>query len=145
MQKKTSGPEQPLYDELSLYTLEKADPEFIHQLIVDAFTAQNAGEQTKPIAITFALIGLYLVVEKGYTGKAVQNVHVRLARTGAEWPSFSLPSERGSIRVIDVLATPACLARDEMIRSWCQSVWDAWKGTSRDQVMVILREKAGID
>ena len=49
-----------LYHELSAYTLSHPDPSFIHQYVVDAFAAQTADENTKPIALTFALVGLYL-------------------------------------------------------------------------------------
>jgi hypothetical protein len=53
------------YNELSYYTLGHPDKKyFIHQHLVDAYTAQKADENTKPIAITFDLVGLYLYVEK---------------------------------------------------------------------------------
>ena len=68
-----------LYNQLALYTLAHPDPRFIHQLVVDAYTAQNADDNTKPIALVFALIGLYLHIEKGYTGKQVQRAHMQLA------------------------------------------------------------------
>jgi Family of unknown function (DUF5946) len=58
-----------LYHELSCYTLAHRDPSFIHQYIVDAYTAQHANETTKPIAVVFALIGLYLHIEKNFTGR----------------------------------------------------------------------------
>lgn len=57
--------EQEHYNELAFYSLAHSDPGFIHQNIVDAFAAQTATEQDKPIKITFALLGLYLCVEKG--------------------------------------------------------------------------------
>jgi hypothetical protein len=65
-----------LYHELSCYTLAHPDPSFIHQHIVDAYTAQHARETTKPIALVFALIGLYLHVEKNFTGRQVQRFHM---------------------------------------------------------------------
>jgi hypothetical protein len=52
-----------LFHELSFYTLSHGDPAFIHQNSVDAYTAQHADETTKPIAVVFALIGLYLHLE----------------------------------------------------------------------------------
>jgi hypothetical protein len=58
-----------LYDQLSLYTLSHADPSFIHQHVVDAFAAQHADDRTKPITLTFALVGLYLHAERGFSGK----------------------------------------------------------------------------
>jgi hypothetical protein len=68
-----------LYSELAYYTLAHSDPAFIHQYVVDAYTAQTADESSKPISVVFALIGLYLHVEKGYNGKQVQHAHTRLA------------------------------------------------------------------
>jgi hypothetical protein len=64
--------EQDAYDQVRYYTLSLGDPAFIHQHVVDAFIAQHADENTKPIAITFALVGLYLHVEKGFSGQQVQ-------------------------------------------------------------------------
>src|SRR5436305_5181630 len=96
---------QDAYNELAYYTLSHHNPEFIHQNLVDAYTAQNAHEKTKPIAIAFALIGLYLHVEKGFTGRQVQLAHMQLANQQKSWPAFDLPETRGSITVFDVLAT----------------------------------------
>jgi len=95
-----------------------------------------ADENTKPIKITFALIGLYLHVEKQFTGKQVQQVHMALARRKHPWPSFALPADRGKISVADVLAAGD---RDNTIHAWCSSVWDAYQG-SRQQVIDLLRQ-----
>jgi hypothetical protein len=70
-----SNLEQEKYYELSYYTLAHDDPRFIHQHIVDAFAAQTANQDTNPIKVAFALIGLYLYLEKDYTGKEVQLAH----------------------------------------------------------------------
>ncbi|HEX8993634.1 MAG TPA: DUF5946 family protein [Candidatus Paceibacterota bacterium] len=117
---------QEAYNELSLYTLARKDASFIHQHIVDAFTAQNADEHTKPIALTFALVGLYLYIEKGYTGKEVQRAHMELAEKRREWPRFALPDSRGEIAVFDVLDAAPGDERDRMIDAWCRSVWAAY-------------------
>jgi uncharacterized protein DUF5946 len=127
------------YHELSYYTLAHPDPSFIHQHIVDAYTAQCADEDTRPIAVAFALIGLQLYVEQSCSGKEVQRVHMKLARRRRAWPKFNLPRQRGTITVSDVLAAPAGDERDEMIRRWCVSVWDAW-ADSHAQVRVLLQE-----
>ena len=84
-----------LYNQLAFYTLAHPDPSFIHQLVVDAYTAQNADDSTKPIALDFALIGLYLHIEKGYTGKQVQRAHMQLANRTKTWPKLTLPTNRG--------------------------------------------------
>src|SRR5262249_50414598 len=64
--------DQEAYYELAGYTLVHPDPAFIHQYIVDAYAAQHADAHCKPISISFALAGLYLHLERGYSGKAVQ-------------------------------------------------------------------------
>src|SRR5215510_16109212 len=110
--------EREEYYELSYYTLAHRDPSFIHQHIVDAFTAQTVNKNTKPIAIYFALIGLYLSVEKGYTGREVQLAHMELAKRKRDWPTFDLPERRGDIRIADVLRKPEGEERDAMIRAW---------------------------
>lgn len=118
--------QQDLYNELSYYTLEHHNPNFVHQHIVDAFTAQNADKNTKNIAITFALVGLYLFLEKNFTGKEVQKIHMKMAKKKRKWPKFELPEKRGEITVSDVLKTNSGKFRDEMIKKWCASVWETF-------------------
>ena len=126
------------YYMLTYYTLAHPDPSFVHQHVVDAFTAQTAGAETKPIAVAFALFGLYLFIERGTSGRDVQRVHMLLARRRHIWPSFRLPACRGTITVADVLAAPPGALRDDLIRQWCVSVWEAWN-ESHEQVREFLR------
>jgi hypothetical protein len=130
--------EEELFHELSFYTLAHPDPAFIHQHIVDAYAAQRADQSTKPIKVAFALIGLYLHLEAGYSGKAVQQAHMRLAKQRKQWPAFPLPDARGAVTVATVVATPAGPERDQAIERWCRSVWEAWSG-SREQVRELLQ------
>ena len=129
--------DQDLYNQLSYYTLAHPDASFIHQHIVDAFTAQTADVHTKPIAITFALAGLYLNIERKFSGKQVQKMHMNMARRRKTWPIFQLPENRGSITVSDVLATLPGKERDNMIHQWCQSVWDSFK-ESRGEIKAFV-------
>ena len=115
------------YDELQAYTLAHDNPAFIHQHVVDAGAAQQADERTKPIGLTFALVGLCLHVEEGWTGRQVQQAHQHLARRKQVWPSFALPKFRGSVTAADVMAAPAGLERDRAIDAWCASVWEAYR------------------
>ena len=128
-------------DKLFLYTLAhfETDPTFIHQYAVDAWTAQNADEDTKGITICFALIGLYLYLEKGYTGKQVQDAHVKLTKQGKTWPTLQRPEDRGDITVFDVLNTPPGPTRDQKIKAWCQSVWDAYASV-QNQVKFLMTD-----
>jgi hypothetical protein len=120
--------DQELWDQVAFYTLEHArtDLSFIHQYVVDAYAAQHPAETTKNIRTAFALIGLYLHVEKGYTGKQVQLAHMQMAKTRNQWPSFIPPTKLGDITVADVLNTRLGTERDAMIEKWCASVWEAW-------------------
>jgi hypothetical protein len=127
------------YDELRYYTLAHRDPSFIHQHVVDAFTAQHADAHTKPIALTFSLVGLCLSVERQFSGRRVQRVHMLMARHKRSWPAFVLPVKRGSVTVLDVVAAPEGLERDQAIHAWCASVWGAFH-LSHQTVIDLLRQ-----
>jgi hypothetical protein len=127
------------YDELAAYTLAHGDPAFIHQHVVDAFGAQHATEDSKTIGVAFALIGLYLHLERGRSGREVQLAHMRLGRRRRQWPTFDLPPMRGEITIHDVVAVAPGPARDRVIDDWCASVWQAWSG-SHERVVALLGE-----
>ncbi|HKN67515.1 MAG TPA: DUF5946 family protein, partial [Gemmatimonadaceae bacterium] len=99
MQSRTlgSGAERDAYDELCAYTLTHGDVTFIHQHVVDAWAAQHATPESKPIGVTFALAGLYLHVERQLTGRQVQLAHMRMAKQKRDWPAFILPESRGTM------------------------------------------------
>jgi hypothetical protein len=136
--------DQDLYNELAFYTLAHRDPSFIHQHIVDAYAAQHADETSKPIHIVFALVGLYLHVEKNFTGKQVQRAHMQLARHRRQWTPPPMPKERGAVTIADVLATAPGHQRDAMIHRWCESAWEAWQ-ESRNQIVDLVRNELGIN
>jgi len=131
------------YEALQCYTLEHGGREFIHQHVVDAWAAQHADETTKPIGLAFALIGLHLRVESGYSGRRVQLVHMQLGRRKRAWPAFSLPPDRGSVTACHVMAAPAGAERDAAIDRWCASVWQAFVASHR--AVAGLLEECGID
>ena len=133
---------QHAYEELQCYTLVHGHPDFIHQHVVDAWAAQQADERTKPIALTFALVGLYLHVERGFSGRQVQRAHQQLARRKQQWPTFALPKCRGSVSAEEVMAAPAGPERDRAIDDWCASVWETYR--EHRQVVANLLESNGI-
>lgn len=122
-----SSSEAEAYSELQGYTLLLRDPAFVHQHVVDTWMAQHADETTKPIGLAFALIGLYLHLEKGFSGRRVQLAHMALARPKRAWPRFALPSNRGSMTAADVLAAPAGEDRIRAIDAWASSAWNAFR------------------
>jgi len=131
--------EREIYDELCFYTLAHGGPEFIHQHVVDAWAVQYADERTKPIGLTFGLVGLYLHLEKGFTGRQVQLAHMKLGKRKHVWPTFVLPDGRGSVTAADVMAVPAGVERDRAIDAWCASVWEAFQ-SNRETVATLLAE-----
>jgi hypothetical protein len=133
-----------LYNELAFYTLAHQDPAFIHQQVVDAYTAQNADDATKPMALVFALVGLYLHLEKGYTGRMIQRAHMQLANRSKTWPRLPIPPGRGEVQIEHVLAAEPGPARDAMIRCWCDSVWQSWL-SSHSAIVDIAQKYLGIN
>lgn len=114
------------YHELSIYTLQLRDPEFTHQLIVDAYAAQHSSRQMPHITVTFALIGLYLVCNHGYTGKQAQRAHMILAHKTKSWPQFLPDDRKAELTVVDVIDCSDNMKK-EMIMKWAKAVWDSWK------------------
>lgn len=140
MSKNGSRSKLEMFHELSCYTASLRDPEFIHQYAVDAFTLETVDEEDKTIKVAFALIGLYLHIEKNFTGKEVQNVHVVLGKRGKKWPKFVLPVKRGNISVKNVMACPEGFKRNTAIEEWCLSVWSAYSHCHED-VKKLVREE----
>ena len=134
--------EQQAYQQLQAYTLARGDATFIHQHVVDAWAAQHATAETKPIGLTFALVGLYLHLDRGFTGREVQRVHMLLARRKHQWPAFELPADRGTMTVIDVMTAPAGAARDRAIDDWSRSVWGAYR--ANHHIVIALLKQHGI-
>ena len=125
------------YDEVYAYTMGR--PGFILQHVVDAFAVQAANEGSKPIGVVFGLIGLYLHVERQFSGRQVQDAHRMLGLQKREWPSVHLPEDRGSMTAADVLAATAGPDRDQAIEEWCRSVWSGFSG-NRQMIIALLRE-----
>lgn len=131
--------DEELYQELAAYTLQLRDEEFIHQHVIDAYGVQHAGPDSKPIAVVFALVGLYLHLEKGYTGKQVQRAHMVMAQQRDSSVLPQLPSGRSKISVRDVMSQAPGAARNAMIRRWCEEVWKSWK-QSRSEIAMLTRQ-----
>jgi hypothetical protein len=126
------------YQQVYVYTMER--PGFILQHVVDAHAVQTADAASKPIGVVFGLVGLYLHVELGWTGRQVQEAHMRLGGRKRKWPQVSLPQERGSVTAVEVLAAAPGPDRDKAIDDWCRSVWEACSPGNRQQIVGMLRE-----
>ena len=128
---------QHAYHELYVYTMGR--PRFILQHVVDANIAQTVDGSSRPISVVFALAGLYLHLEKGFSGAEVQRAHQTLGQRKREWPTLALPERRGSMTPADVMAAPAGAERDAAIDRWCESVWSDCQ-SCRDVIVGLLQE-----
>ena len=122
-----SGECLEMYYELTYWTLALQDSRFIHQHAIDAYEAQHAGGMTRPITAVFGLIGLYLALEKGYTGRQVQLAHMKIASRRKEWPRLQPPARREELTVMDVLRDETDTEREKMLMKWAESVWMSWE------------------
>ena len=84
-----------------------------------------AEAKTKEIALVFALVGVFLAVERGVSGRGVQLEHMRLSKNKTPFPKIILPEHRGDTSIHDVMDAPPGEKRDWMIKQWCNSVWNA--------------------
>lgn len=122
-----SGECLQMFSDLVCYTVAKGDSAFIHQHVVDAYGAQHVGAGTRPIGAVFTLVGLYLTVEKGYTGRQVQLAHMKIGRTRHAWPRLEPPERPAVLTVQDVLNAGTDAEKDEAILRWAASVWKSWE------------------
>jgi hypothetical protein len=94
---------------------------------VDTYGAQHVTNQASPIIGSFALIGLYLHHQMGYTGKRIKQTHLQLARLKRSWPQFEAPAVEWPLLMLHPLEAPAGPERDAAILEWSASVWKAWE------------------
>ncbi|MGN6359917.1 MAG: DUF5946 family protein [Thermomicrobiales bacterium] len=121
-----SGACRALYTALTVVTLADPGADFIHQLAVDAYASQHVSAAARPIGTAFALVGLYLAFERGFTGRQVQRAHTLMAQRRRDWPRFTPPVSPMWLTVWDVLAAPD-EQRRAALRAWGESVWAAWR------------------
>jgi hypothetical protein len=111
------------YGELASWSQALGDRDFLHQHVVDAYAAQHAGPPSKPITVFFALLGLQLACEKGFSGREVQRAHMELAKVKRPWPVFEVPAQPAQMTIADVLAAAD---REQAVMRWAQAVWASW-------------------
>ncbi len=134
-----SGECYALYSELSAYSLSRGYERFIHQHVADAYGLQHGVDRPSNIGVAFTLIGLYLALERGFSGRDVQRAHMRLARLRKRWPACERPSEFARMNVDDVMRAAPGDDRDDAILHWAAAVWETWR-SSHAQTRELCRE-----
>ena len=116
-----------------------------HQTSVDAYLLQHVGAATKPLAVNFALNGLYLVLERGWAGTAARAAHQRLAARvpREDWVRLEPPDDVGDVRVLDVVRAGDVTETAELIQRWGWSVWRAWRHAHEEVRETTVRRLAG--
>lgn len=87
---------------------------------------QSMPQVLPPITVISGLIGLYLALARGYTGREVQRARTRKVKAGN---TFTLPDPTGrsaALTAIDVLQAGTKEDKDIMIRIWMSAVWESW-------------------
>jgi uncharacterized protein DUF5946 len=134
-----------LYGEVVGYELQHvAELGNWHQLLADAYAAQHAARTTPAISVAFALIGLCLALVDGWGGIQVRDAHQRLATAYHDWPTFSVPTHRGDLTIVDVALAASPAEHVERLRAWAASVWAAWSG-EHERVERLILERSVLE
>lgn len=115
-----------MYHELISRTIALGDGRFIHQHAVDAYAAQHPGGSTQPCTTWFALIGLFLAFERGYSGREVQLAHMKIGKRKRAWPQVEPPAHPGGVTVTGVLGAREDSELEAILMQWAASVWENW-------------------
>jgi hypothetical protein len=97
-----------------------------YQVCVDSFGAQHVGENTAAITVAFALNGLYLVFERGFSGLQVREAHGYLANTVDSWDRLPRPGSVGAMTAFDVALAADPEEHAALVERWGRSVWESW-------------------
>jgi hypothetical protein len=97
----------------------------VHQLTVDTYAVQHAGGQHSDKSVCVHLVGLHLVLERGFAPVKVPPLLQRLA-SRASWPHLDPPDERASLTVCDVALSDSPQAHALRVREWAAQVWRLW-------------------
>ena len=112
------------------------------QSAVDAFTLQHLTSVMPPIRQAFALNGLYLVFELGFTGLQARAAHSHLANTVRNWTAYDRAGAVGELTVSDVSIGSVDHCVDDMA-SWGRTVWDAWDDVHEEVAEATDRQLSG--
>jgi hypothetical protein len=78
-------------------------------------------------------------VEKGFSGRQIQKVHMFMAAKRREWPQLAPPPVPGAVSVRNVLQAESGEDRMAAVKNWNKSVWDSWV-TERQRIVDVVKE-----
>jgi hypothetical protein len=98
----------------------------VHQLTVDAYAVQHAGDPHPDKSLGVHLCGLYLSLESGIRSPYVPPLLQRLVAAIKVWPHFQPPTERVSLTVFDVAMCDGAEDHIRVVKEWAQGIWGCW-------------------
>jgi hypothetical protein len=120
-----------IYGEVAGFGLDNsAELGRFHQLGVDTYGTQHAADHDRSIRVAYSIVGLYLSIERGWSGDDVRRAHQRMGKPQPSWPEFRRPDELGGVTVLDVamagVRAGSVVGHAEAAQRWARYVWDAW-------------------
>lgn len=98
----------------------------VHQLTVDTYAVQHAGEPHPDKSVNIHLFGLHLALVKGIRSPYIPPLLQRLATEIDVWPHYEPPTDTGSLTVFDVAICDSTEDYIRTVREWAQAVWGSW-------------------
>ena len=100
----------------------------VHQLTVDAYAVQHAGDPHPDKSVDIHLFGLHLALVKGIRSPYIPPLLQRLATEIDVWPHYEPPTDTAPLTVFDVAFCDSTEEHIRMVREWAQAVWESWSG-----------------
>ena len=100
-----------------------------HRSPIDAYAVQHPGPSNPRAAksVWVHLVGLCLVLERGFPVDNAVRTIARLASEGPAFPWLELPPDRGSVTVTDVAAMTDVADHVRAMQRWADAAWAAWE------------------
>ena len=107
-------------------------PELVHRLTVDTYAVQHPehpGKRNKQAkqSVSIHLISLYLVLEKGLTGRQATEVMSATLKAGQKFKWLEPPNPNGTITVLEVIQANSFGEHEISVKRWANNVWLAWE------------------
>jgi hypothetical protein len=96
---------------------------------IDAYAVQHPGPPSQRAAKSawVHLVGLCLVLERGFPVDTAVRTIARLASERPDFPWLQPPADRGTVTVTDVAAATEVADHVRAIQRWADAAWAAWE------------------
>ena len=98
----------------------------VHQLTVDSYAVQHAGEPHPDKSLDVHLFGLYLTLKREIRAPYVPALLQRLVAAIEVWPHFEPPTARAGVTVFDVAICDSTEDHIRIVKDWTKGVWECW-------------------